>query len=515
VPDDAAPAGARADRALVLATLAATLVVAAVLRFHHLDTESVWLDEAFSIATSRTSLANIVAENSQDVHPPLHYFLLHYWGFIAGTTTWAGRALSALCSLGTIAAAYLAGARLRGRATGVIAAILLAISVFQVEFAQEARMYALLALLSTLSMYFFVRLLDESSPRVFSGYAIATTAMVYTQAYAAFVLAAQATSLAWTAWRRREHAAPAATRWIVALIVVLAAFLPWLAIFTWQFSAVQHGFWITEPEWAGIFAPFFAYAGSTPGLALLASLAIVGLVRMARRPAHDSVGSPRAPLVVVLPWLLAPIALPFLLSRIGSPIFLSKYTIAASVPFAILAADGVAAMHWTVVRVLLVTAVIGLGVAPLQKYYGTVRKDNWRAAVPAVERQAQPDDLILFYPYFHQIPFDYYRQRDDLVERAFPLFTPPPPSDGWDRTIARAVGQHRRIWLVTLQGDPTRAIVVAEFERRFVERSHQKLQHIEVWLFEVPVRRAEPSGSAAAGGPEGPPLHDGQDARSD
>jgi hypothetical protein len=134
---------------------------------------------------------------------------------------------------------------------------------------------------------------------------------------------------------------------------------------------------------------------------------------------------------------------------------------------------------------VLVTGIIALAVPPLQTYYSTSRKDNWRAAVPAIEQQAQPDDLILFYPYFHRIPFDYYRQRDDLVERAFPLFTPPPPPDGWDRTIARAAGQHRRIWLVTLQGDPTRAAVVAEFERRFAERSHQKLQHIEVWLFEA------------------------------
>ncbi len=486
MPDDAAPARARSQRTLTLAGLTLVLLVAAALRFHHLDTESVWLDEAFSIATSRTSLANIVAENSQDVHPPLHYFLLHYWGVLAGTTTWAGRALSGICSLGTIAAAYLVGARLRGRATGLIAAILLTVSVFQIEFAQEARMYALLALLSTLSTYFFIRLLDESSTRVFAGYAITTTLMVYTQAYAAFVLAAHAASLAWEALRLHERAAPAATRWIVALIVVLAAFLPWLAIFTWQFSAVQHNFWIPEPEWAGVFAPLFAYAGSKPGLALLAPLAVVGSVCMARPSHRAAMAVARPPLVVVLPWLLAPIVLPFLLSRVSSPIFLSKYTIAASVPFALLAADGVAAARWTTLRVVLVAAVAAVSVSPLQKYYGTSRKDDWRAAVPAIEQQAQPDDLVLFYPYFHQIPFDYYRRRDDLVERAFPLFTPPPPSDGWDRTIARAVGQHRRIWLVTLQGDPTRAAIVAEFERRFSERSHQKLQHIEVWLFVVP-----------------------------
>jgi hypothetical protein len=121
---------------------------------------------------------------------------------------------------------------------------------------------------------------------------------------------------------------------------------------------------------------------------------------------------------------------------------------------------------------------------PLQKYYGTVRKDNWRAAVPAVERQAHPDDLVLFYPYFHQIPFDFYRQRDDLIERAFPLYTPPPPSDGWPRVMERALGQHNRVWLITLLGDPTKPAVLEQFRLCMTERSHQVMQHVDVYLFE-------------------------------
>ena len=56
-----------------LALLAIILCGATALRLHHLGTESLWLDEAFSITIGRSSLANIVFQTSRDVHPPLYY----------------------------------------------------------------------------------------------------------------------------------------------------------------------------------------------------------------------------------------------------------------------------------------------------------------------------------------------------------------------------------------------------------------------------------------------------------
>ncbi len=471
---------------MALAALAVVLVAAAALRLHHLDAESVWLDESFSVAIARTSLANIVTETGQDVHPPLHYFLLFFWGKVAGGSPWAARLLSTIFSLGVVAAAFAVASHLRSRRVGLIAATLLATSVFQIEFAQEARMYALLALLSTLSISAFVRLLESSSPRAFVAYVAITALLVYTHAYAAFVLAAQAASLAWVAAGARTSATTLATRWVLALTCVLVAFLPWLAIFTWQFSSVQRAFWIPEPQWSSAWAPFLAYAGSKTMLWGLGPLAIAGTVAM-WRASRAGTGVAR-PIAIVLPWLLGPIALPFVLSRVSSPIFLEKYTIAASVPFAILAAEGVAVLPLAPLRALVLTGLVVLSVTPLRTYYDTTRKDNWRAAVPAIEQRAQPDDLLVFYPYFHQIPFDFYRQRSDLAERAFPLFDPPPPADGWSHVMERATGGHSRVWLITLQGDATRAAVIDQFRQRFSERAHLTLQHVDAYLFERPTR---------------------------
>jgi 4-amino-4-deoxy-L-arabinose transferase-like glycosyltransferase len=122
--------------------LALILVTGAALRLRGLDAESVWLDEAFSIGIARAGL---------DEHPPLYYILLHAWTLVAGGSAWSARLLSVLFSLGILVAAHVVGTRLAGRATGLVTAALLAVSVFHIEFAQEARMYTQLTLLATLS----------------------------------------------------------------------------------------------------------------------------------------------------------------------------------------------------------------------------------------------------------------------------------------------------------------------------------------------------------------------------
>jgi uncharacterized membrane protein len=141
-----------------LLVLSVLLLVGAALRLHDLAAESLWLDEAFAITIARVSLDYIVEMTAQDVHPPLYYVLLYLWMDLWGSTEWHARLLSVAFSLGTIGAAYATGARLVGRRAGLFAAGLLTIAPFQVEFAQEARMYALLALLATLATYAFVRL---------------------------------------------------------------------------------------------------------------------------------------------------------------------------------------------------------------------------------------------------------------------------------------------------------------------------------------------------------------------
>src|SRR5260370_22751632 len=69
----------RAAKWLEQYCLALCLVVQALLLFWRLDILPVWGDEQFTLDTSAQPLFRIAALVRDDIHPPLYYFLVHYW----------------------------------------------------------------------------------------------------------------------------------------------------------------------------------------------------------------------------------------------------------------------------------------------------------------------------------------------------------------------------------------------------------------------------------------------------
>jgi outer membrane biosynthesis protein TonB len=88
-----------------------------------------------------------------DQHPPLYYALLHGWMRLVGDSEFAVRTLSALFGTLTVPVIYRLARRIAGKTAGLLAALILAVSPFHVRFAQEARMYTLLALEAALALY--------------------------------------------------------------------------------------------------------------------------------------------------------------------------------------------------------------------------------------------------------------------------------------------------------------------------------------------------------------------------
>ena len=478
------------------AALAGLLVLGAGLRLHDLAAESLWLDEAFSITIARVSPDYIVEMTAQDVHPPLYYFLLYVWMGILGSSEWDARLLSVVLSLVTVIVAAVAGGRIFGRRTGLIAAGLLAVAPFQVEYAQEARMYAMLALLGTVATWclfeVYVRVSPGAPPTAALGgapgprsaagwllaYIVVTAMLTYTQVHSLFVLAAHAAVVAIDLARRSRRALPFAARWAGAQVAVLLAFLPWLPTFVGQVSHVQSGFWIPAPDWTALSAALVAYAGSERLLWLAAPLALAGLWRAWREP--DPM-----PAIVVTAWLIGPLVLPFVLSLIGSSIFLPKYTIASSVAFTLLAANGVGAMP-RLAQVAVLSVVIGLSLQALAPYYTGVRKDDWRTAVRQVERRARPGDVVVFYPFYTKIAYDMYETRPDVARVPFPRHAESASDEAVVEMIDPLVTDAGRVWLVTMSFDPRKPLIVEALAARFREGERVSAFHVDAHLFTGP-----------------------------
>ena len=238
------------------------LVLAAFLRFYHLDAQSLWADEGNSVSLSGRSLPSITAGAGHDIHPPLYYYLLHFWMRVFGNSEFAVRALSALLGTALVYLTYLLGRRLSNYRLGLVAAFLSAISPFQVYYSQETRMYILLAALSALSVYSFIKFLEAEAPKtsnqrpVISNqylwiglYILATTLSLYTHYSFPIVMVMQ--NLLYGIWLamswRQGKVLRRALRWVVIQLAIVALYWPWLStalrqVSNWPSISQSYGF---------------------------------------------------------------------------------------------------------------------------------------------------------------------------------------------------------------------------------------------------------------------------------
>lgn len=160
------PGAARQGRCDITIFLFAIILFAFALRMYRASTTLMWGDEGFSVYSASRDLYAITFEGKDiDPHPPLFYYLFHFWLPLAGTSELSIRFFSIFFGTATVALTYTLGKRLFDARIAAIAAALLAIAPFAVQYSQEVRMYALVMFLGALTLYVFVRWLNGMSLR--------------------------------------------------------------------------------------------------------------------------------------------------------------------------------------------------------------------------------------------------------------------------------------------------------------------------------------------------------------
>jgi mannosyltransferase len=218
------------------AIAAALLLIAAALRFSTLGTQSLWTDEGQTVMWLHGSFAHMlsaVADNESS--PPLYFCLAWLWSKIFGDWIVALRALSALLGCATVVVAYYGARRIWGPRVASVLGLLAATSPMLVWYSQEARPYALLLLLCTLSLVYLARLLVLHDERAIQWWALFAGLALATHYFAAFLIVPQAALIAARAGRtRRVAAAFAGLAALVAAIVPFALYQRSIASKAWS-----------------------------------------------------------------------------------------------------------------------------------------------------------------------------------------------------------------------------------------------------------------------------------------
>ncbi len=188
-------AGEVRPRSFALPALLVGLVAsAAALRFASLGVQSYHHDEVITaLRVLPGGLEHVLHEVvTSESNPPLYYLLAWGWSQLFGLGEVGLRSLSALLGVALVPVAYLIGRELASRRAGVILAAFAAFNPMLVWYSQEARSYSLLVLLCALSLYFFLRALEEARGRDLALWALTSALALCSHYFAFFPVAIEA-----------------------------------------------------------------------------------------------------------------------------------------------------------------------------------------------------------------------------------------------------------------------------------------------------------------------------------
>ncbi len=122
-----------------------------------LEQRDFWYDEAFTGILIKQPWSEMNQMIFADVHPPLYYWLVKPWASIFNYSSFGIRFFSTFMGVLTIFSVYWIGKRMFNERSGLLAALITAVSPFAIQYSQEARMYSLFGLLMIWATWFFYR----------------------------------------------------------------------------------------------------------------------------------------------------------------------------------------------------------------------------------------------------------------------------------------------------------------------------------------------------------------------
>lgn len=397
----------------------AIILLASVLFFYQIDTESLWLDETFSIVSAQT-------RNSLNFNRPLYFFLLKIWLYFGESDAWL-RSLSVLFGLISVWLTYRIGHDLVNRSVGLIAALLVTLSPFVINHAQEVRMYVLSMCLSLAGSLALTRLIRTWRMPDILWWLVFRCLAVLTTPINILLFAPDALILG---WHFRQYNSTA-LRWVLkkwwllllitlALAVVLKDIVPPLVAFLLELKTNNS---VGIPAFIGAITKFTIWKLESPleavdrfyepiflniyTLGLLLLLAIAGL----RKHRNTEI-------YWLFAWGFVPLIILFALAQVIPTIWgVTRYLLFTAPYIFLLLATGIETL-WRRQRILAVLMVLIYAIAvsgSLYNYYGKVQREDWRGVVSTINLEENIGDRIVLFPKNHLPAFEHYYQGNNNI----------------------------------------------------------------------------------------------------
>lgn len=402
--------------------------LATLLRLVALGAESLWFDEAYSVAfaSADLSLLNFLRPGGfAFTDKNVYHILLHFWLFL-GRTEFMVRLLSVIFGVMTVMVVLGVARRLFGWRPAAWAAGLVALSPFHIWYSREARMYVLAGLFAWMAVLAVVDTVrGRRTLRLWAAYVLCAALGLYTHTFSALVVAALnvwvGLVLVLEPDRRKML-----WEWLAANAALVALSVPWFVGISAQQS---QGWWtwITQkygvptlrqlallpvdfalstirPQWTWA---FWVAAGCF-GLALL--LGAIPPLRN-RRIWWQEGGREWACAMLLL---ALPAAVAFVLAQF-KPMFVLRYMVPFAPAFAMVAGRGFCQIRRTFLRWAVTIPYVAGVAAVLLVMYTVPQKEDWRGVAEYLTHSAPSGSTIFLVDEDIRVPLlHYYRTPANL-----------------------------------------------------------------------------------------------------
>ena len=386
----------------------ALLLMNIAIRVFNVRFNSLGAPEAFNLFHSEFHVSKILSNMTTLNNPPLYIIFLKIWTFLNGINEGWIRLPSVIFISITSVFIYDIGRKFISFQVGLFSAIAFSCSTNGFFFSHEASTYALLTMLTTLSMYFYLRILKNPDSQSNNSFLlIVNLLLVYSHFYGITIIISQILFLLLIS-RNQDKVIVNVLR---SNLILFLLSLPGIWIFFKRISFIRHtGSWLSRPSFDFFYDGFTNFANESIIAAVFLGLMLLAYLLYKFKTRTDE-GTLRTAWKLIPLWFFIPYLLIFIFS-FWIPIFQARNMI--FIGPALYLTVGIALSYifkkQTIVQycfmTLLVIAMVGwLDINP-------AKKNRIRETERLIKRAKTSETAVVMSPYADFLAFAYYYNRN-------------------------------------------------------------------------------------------------------
>jgi mannosyltransferase len=296
-----------------------------LLKVLYLDYGDIGGDEPFTIFNSQIDFTSFINLLKTENNPPLYFILLHYWIKFFGISAFSVRFLPLIFSCLTVFFIFRLAIKFFNLKVALITSILFSFSNYHIYFSHETRVYSLFALLTVISMFYFLSMLKDKNNKAYFLFLLTTNSLlIYSHFFGFFVILIQLVAV----FGITELRNIILKKYIFLSILTAILYIPYLKILITRFYSSKNGTWITSPKIEELYNILWKFTNAPVNTVFILILFFIFLTLLTINRKIVLCSNSK----IIFMWFIFPYFLMYLIS-LKLPIFIDRYLVFISIGY--------------------------------------------------------------------------------------------------------------------------------------------------------------------------------------